>query len=140
MVEASLALMADKPLSFQKPVSQVARELIHIERKVDQVTGEVISEEPRLNRKGRRKKDALERRKFKPATRRLTKLELRELMLNKYEDSLETKQPKHTAKQKKKKRSPIRAEHSVPDEQPQQSRARRFIQRATDRAIDALGF
>lgn len=132
MVAAALAMQSDKPLSFQKVPSQVARELIHVER-ITGPDGEV-TEAPRLNRKGKRKAEALERRKFKPATRALNKHELQQLMLNKYEDSLETKRPKHMAKQKKKKRAVVQAE--VPAEQP---RAKRFIQRATERALQAIG-
>jgi hypothetical protein len=132
MVAAALAMQADKPLSFQKVPSQVARELIHIER-ITGPDGEV-TEAPRLNRKGRRKQDALERRKFKPATRRLNKHEMQQLMLNKYEDSLETKRPKRMAKQKKKKRAVVTAE--LPAEP---TRAKRLIERAAERALQAIG-
>ena len=101
-VAVDLLNQSDRPLSYQRPTSQAARELIHVERITETATGEV-TEAPRLNRKGRRKQEALERRKFKPATRRLNKHELRQLMLNKYEDSLEQKRPKHMPKGQKEK-------------------------------------
>lgn len=132
MVEAALALQADKPLSYQKPVSQVARELIHVET-ITGPDGEV-TQAPRLNRKGRRKADALERRKFKPATRPLNRHERQQMLLNKYEDSLEAKKPL-SSRRKKKKRSQVPAIEQPPVEQ---SRFRRMVQRATERALSAL--
>ena len=132
MIQATEQITKALPLSYQRPVSQVAQHLIHVER-ITGPDGEV-TEAPRLNRKGRRKADALERRKFKPATRRLNRHELQQLMLNKFEDSLETKRPKHMAKQKKKKRAVVAAE--LPAEP---SRAKRLIERAAERALQAIG-
>lgn len=136
MIEATEVLEAAKPLSYQRPVSQVATHLIHVE-KITGPDGEV-TEALRLNRKGKRKADALARRKFKPATRPLNKHELQQMMLNKYEDSLESKRPKRTAKRGKKKR-PVTAA-AEPEAQPADNpRQRRLAQRATERALQSAG-
>ena len=75
------------PLSFEKLESTKAEHFTHVER-VTHRDGTLIGELPMLNRKGRRQEAAIERRKFKPATRPMNQRELREDMLNRYEDSL----------------------------------------------------
>lgn len=126
---------APLPLSRQRPTSQVARELIHIET-ITGPDGEV-TQAPRLNRKGRRKADALERRKFKPATRPLNRHEYQQLLLNKYEDSLEAKKPLST-RRKKKKHSTVPAIEPQPPVR-ERSRMRDLASRAAERALSAIG-
>jgi hypothetical protein len=141
-VAADLDRNAHLPLSFQRPTSQAEEHYIHVVRKKHPVTGEVMSEEPIKNRKQRRTADALERRKFKPATRRLNKRELRELMLNKYEDSLEAKPLQSTRRKKKKHASAhVPAPALEPEHKPaaDNSRLRDLARRATERALQAVG-
>lgn len=136
---ADLDRNSNLPLSFQKPCSQAARELIHVERKVDNATGAVVEETPRLNRKGRRKTEALERRKFKPTFVPLNKRELQQLMLNKYEDSLEApRRPRSKKRSKKKQTTPMpeQAQLAAPEKQ---NRMRDLARRATERALQAIG-
>jgi hypothetical protein len=141
-VEADRALHAHLPLSFQRPNSQAEEHYVHVKRTMDPA-GKVISEEPIQNRKQRRTADALERRKFKPATRKLNKLELRELYLNKYEDSLEKAGIKTSQPRKKKKY--VSAHVSAPALEPEHkpaadnSRLRDLARRATERALQAVG-
>jgi hypothetical protein len=140
-VAADLERNAHLPLSYQRPTSQAEERYIHVERKKDAATGEVISETPIKNRKQRRTDDALERRKFKPATRRLNKRELRELMLNKYEDSLEAKPLQSTRRKKKKRATHVPAPALELDQKPapDNSRLRDLARRATERALQAVG-
>lgn len=80
------------PLSFEKTESQVAKEyqLVEVHAQADGTKIEV----PKLGRKERRHRDAYDRRKFKPTYRPLNQRELREMYLNRYEDSLEVKKPR----------------------------------------------
>lgn len=140
-VAVDLELNAALPLSYQRPCSQAERHLIHVERRINNATG-AVDETPRLNRKGRRKTEALERRKFKPATRPLNKHELQQLMLNKYEDSLErpdlSRRSKKRKQQKKTNTQPVAEVDTTAA--PENSRMRRLARRATERALQAIGF
>jgi hypothetical protein len=103
----------------------------------------VVSEAPIQNRKQRRTAEARERRKFQPATRPLNKRELRELYLDKYEDSLENAGIRTSQPRKKKKNTKAQPEQST-EAAPDNKRLRdrpfmRSIQRATDRALEAVG-
>jgi hypothetical protein len=58
-------------------------------------------EVPRLNRKQRLHREAYDRKKFKPAYRPMNQRELREMYLNRYEDSLEARKPQSKARKAK---------------------------------------
>jgi hypothetical protein len=140
---ADLELNARLPLSYQRPTSQAAEHYTHVQREIDKATGAVVSEKPIVDRKQRRTAEALERRKFKPATRPLNKRELREMYLDKYEDSLENAGIRTSQPRKKKKTIKAQPEQST-EAAPENKRLRdrpfmRSIQRATDRALEAIG-
>lgn len=118
------------PLSFEKLESQKAQHFIHVER-ITGPDGET-TEAPRLNRKGRRKAEALDRRKFQPATRPLNRHERQQMLLNKYEDSLEAKKP--VSGKRKKKRHTTAAAAPV-----ETSRQMNLARRAVERALQAVG-
>lgn len=130
---ADLELNAHLPLSYQRPTSQAAEHYTHVQRKIDKATGAVVSEQPIVNRKQRRTAQALERRKFKPATRPLNKRELREMYLDKYEDSLENAGIRSSQPRKKKARTP------ASDQPADDSRSLNLARRATKRALEAIG-
>lgn len=116
------------PLSFEKLESQAEKHLECVE--VHKLPDGTEVQVRHLNRRAQRHAAAYERRKFKPATRPLNPRELREMYLNRYEDSLEAKQPRSRSRKATAQPTTDKPQSDLPPLPLGTSRQRRLARRA----------